>query len=121
MIDWDAMLPPMPVAESDEPQPGDPAPSVGGVESSGLPGIDSPERRGDDRRYCTECENLNDGGRCLAAVRREIVASRAFTPVRDLLRRCEGFAPMPDDPDQRHGRDKWGWLRRYNGGTEGSQ
>ncbi len=118
MIDWDAMLPPMPVAESGELQPGDPAPSVDGAESSELPGIDSPERRGDDRRYCTECENLNDGGRCLAAARREIVASRAFTPVRDLLRRCEGFKPLPGDPDQRHGWDKWGWLRGYSGASQ---
>lgn len=47
----------------------------------------------DDRRTCNECAHLAANGRCLAAWRGEIVASRTYEPIRDLPRRCEGFAP----------------------------
>ncbi|MFZ5594737.1 MAG: hypothetical protein ACOY4D_10870 [Pseudomonadota bacterium] len=60
----------------------------------------------DDRRTCDQCANLI-ARRCQAAKRGEIVASRNYEPVRDLLRRCEGYAPGPDDPDRRHGRERW--------------
>lgn len=105
-IDWDALLPQaaqqevsdggMPERECDEPAAG--------------AGIASREREGDDRRRCTECGNLGERGVCLAAHRGEIAASRSYSPMRDILRRCEGFKPLPFDPDQRHGRDKWAWL-----------
>lgn len=49
-----------------------------------------PEGFPDDRRTCDQCANL-EGRRCLAAWRGEIVASRDYDPVRDILRRCEGF------------------------------
>ena len=108
MIDWGAMLPAeaAPLVDS-RPQIEDrkPAPVI-----ERLPLIASPERCGDDRRRCSECAKLGHGGRCLAAVRREIVASRTYAPHPDWLRRCEAFAPLLNDPDQRAGRDRWPGL-----------
>ncbi len=107
MIDWAAILPPAP-APAAKPE------AAKQIESRPVadPGasIAAREREGDNRRRCTECGNLTDRGLCLAAQRGEIVASRSYTPVRDLLRRCEGFNPLPSDPDQTPGRVKWGWL-----------
>lgn len=108
MLDWGALLPahPVPVAQRDAPTPDEPAFDVD---------IIARQRDGDNRRRCTECGNLGtDRGNCFAAQRGEIVATRTYTPVRDILRRCEGFKPLPTDPDQRHGRDKWGWLAEYS-------
>jgi hypothetical protein len=64
---------------------------------------------GDDRRTCYQCTNLIDR-RCTAAKRGEILASRNYEPIRDLLRRCEGYSPGADDPDRRHGRERWPGL-----------
>ena len=61
----------------------------------------------DDRRYCRECSNLTSKGRCLAAWRGEILAGSHYHPIDDIPRRCEGFAPKLDDPDQRTGRQRW--------------
>lgn len=107
-IDWDALLPPaakQSVSDggANEEQPDDEVVPLAA-------GMLSRERGGDDRRRCTECGNLGERGLCLAAHRGEIVAIRNYFPVRDILRRCEGFMPLPFDPDQRHGRDKWGHL-----------
>ncbi len=63
----------------------------------------------DDLRTCTQCSNLV-GRRCQAAKRGEIVASRNYEPIRDMLKRCEGYAPDADDPDRRHGRERWPGL-----------
>ena len=67
--------------------------------------------RTDDRRTCTGCANLA-GRTCQAARSGEIPGvRRGYDPVADLRRRCEGYAPGPDDPDRRHGRERWpnGW------------
>jgi hypothetical protein len=72
----------------------------------------------DDRRTCDQCANLI-ARRCQAAKRGEIVASRNYEPIRDLSRRCEGYAPGTDDPDRRHGRERWPGLtdtKRANDG-----
>ncbi len=66
----------------------------------------------DDRRRCDQCANLTGRGLCLAARRGEIVASRTYEPVRDWLRRCEGYLPGPDDLDRRLGRERWPGLVR---------
>ena len=105
-INWDALLPPASpavVSDADTPE------SRGGEMPAGA-GIAAREREGDDRRRCSECGNLGERGACLAAYRGEIVASRSYSPMRDILRRCEGFMPLSSDPDQRHGRDKWARL-----------
>lgn len=64
----------------------------------------------DDLRRCDQCANLTVRGLCLAARRGEIVAGRGYEPIRDLPRRCEGYAPGPNDPDRRPGRDRWPGL-----------
>jgi hypothetical protein len=61
----------------------------------------------DDRRYCSECQDLAPDGRCRAARRGEIQASRDYQPVDDTPRRCEGFSPKSADPDQRKGYERW--------------
>lgn len=65
----------------------------------------------DDRRYCLECSNLA-AGCCLAAWRGEIEASRHYRPIDDLPRRCEGYRPTTNDPDQRSGKQRWPELIR---------
>ena len=69
----------------------------------------------DDRRHCAQCENLSPGGLCLAAQRGEIIASLTYHPVDHLPRRCEGYAPGPDDPDRRAGRERWPGLTMKGG------
>lgn len=71
--------------------------------------LPKPDPFPDDRRTCGQCANLI-ARRCQAAKRCEIVASRNYEPVRDLPRRCEGYAPKTDDPDRRHGRERWPGL-----------
>ena len=68
----------------------------------------------DDRRTCDQCANLI-ARRCQAAKRGEIVASRNYEPIRDLPRRCEGYAPGAGDPDRRHGRERWPGLIQKGG------
>jgi len=113
MIDWAAMLsagdPSPALAKAGQPE-ALPTPGQDPNEPGGPAAIGSIERSGDNRRRCSECAKLGHGGRCLAAVRREIVASRTYAPHPDLLRRCEAFAPLPGDPDQRPGRDRWPGL-----------
>lgn len=64
----------------------------------------------DDRRHCAQCANHAPSGLCLTARRGEIIASRTYHPVDHLPRRCEGYAPGPDDPDRRPGREPWSGL-----------
>lgn len=68
----------------------------------------------DDRRTCQQCANLI-GKRCQAAKRGEIVAGRNYEPIRDLPRRCEGYAPGPEDTDRRPGRERWSGLIQKGG------
>ena len=68
----------------------------------------------DQRRTCGQCSNLA-GRRCLAAWRGEIAANRDYAPVRDIPRRCEGYAPGADDPDTRPGRERWPELNQEGG------
>jgi hypothetical protein len=63
----------------------------------------------DDRRTCSQCANLI-ARRCQSAKRGEIVASRNYEPIRDMPRRCEGYTPGAEDPDRRHGRERWPGL-----------
>lgn len=103
-IDWDALLPPK------SPEPAELLEPAELEQPATDAGIAAREREGDNRRRCTECGNLGERGICHAAQRGQILASRSYTPIRDLLRRCEGFAPMPTDPDQTPGRIKWAWI-----------
>jgi len=76
--------------------------------------LPKPDPFPDDRRTCDQCANLI-ARRCQAAKRGEIVASRNYEPIRDLPRRCEGYAPGADDPDRRHGRERWPGLIQKRG------
>jgi hypothetical protein len=76
--------------------------------------VPRPMPEDDDRRTCDRCANPI-ARRCQAAKRGEIVASRNYEPVRDLLRRCEGYAPGPDDPDRRTGQERWPGLIQKEG------
>lgn len=65
----------------------------------------------DDRRTCRQCWNMSSSGRC-----RSPRIAGADLPVgsivrADLPRRCVGFRPLADDPDQRAGRQRWPGLR----------
>ena len=68
----------------------------------------------DDRRTCDQCANLI-ARRCQAAKRGEIVASRNYEPIRDLPRRCEGYAPGAAGTDRRPGRERWPGLTDTKG------
>ncbi|MHB8472911.1 MAG: hypothetical protein ACYDC8_08705 [Gammaproteobacteria bacterium] len=57
----------------------------------------------DDRRRCDQCANLSPRGLCMATRRGEVT-------VHYQLRRCVGYAPRPDDPDRRHGEERWPGL-----------
>jgi len=69
----------------------------------------------DDRTRCTDCSWLSMSGVCRAAgpKHKPVVASRGYQPVRDLPRRCEGFAPYADNPDQRRGFERWPGLAAF--------
>jgi hypothetical protein len=45
----------------------------------------------DDRRFCTQCANLIGGKKCMAW--QAVGARSGYEPVRDIPRRCEGYAP----------------------------
>jgi hypothetical protein len=76
--------------------------------------LPKPDPFPDDRRTCDQCANLI-ARQCQAAKRGEIMASRNYEPIRDLPRRCEGYAPGADDPDKRHGRERWPGLIQKGG------
>ena len=70
----------------------------------------------DDRIHCTDCSWLSMSGVCRAAGPKgnPVVANRGYQPVRDLPRRCEGFAPYADNPDQRRGLERWPGLAAFH-------
>ena len=76
--------------------------------------LPKPDPFPDDRRTCDQCANLI-ARRCQAAKRGEIVASRNYEPIRDLPRRCEGYAPGATDTDRRPGRERWPGLTDTKG------
>lgn len=67
-------------------------------------------------RACVDCANFTASGRCLAAWRGEsfgagIATSRTWTPAMpERPQRCGAYAPGPNDPDWRAGRERWPWL-----------
>ena len=72
----------------------------------------TPAQLADDRVTCVTCAELC-GAACLAAKRGELRhASRWMEPIPDLPRRCLGYRPGPDDPDQRPGPERWHGMAR---------
>ena len=45
----------------------------------------------DDRRPCSQCANLNGGGRCVAAQRGLVDAPSRYSPHPTILRRCAAY------------------------------
>lgn len=105
-IDWDSMLHGGEVEPEQYAMPELQRPAAGALADS----IQQRARDGDNRRRCLECGKRAPNGRCMAAAKGEIVASRSYQPDPVLLRRCEGYRPLPDDPDQRSGWDRWPGL-----------
>ena len=70
----------------------------------------------DDRIRCSDCSWLSMSCVCRAAApkHKPVVANRGYQPVRDLPRRCEGFAPYADNPDQRRGLERWPGLAAFH-------
>ena len=70
----------------------------------------------DDRIRCTDCSWLSMSSVCRGAgpKGKPVVANRGYQPVRDLPRRCDGFAPYADNPDQRHGIERWPDLAAFH-------
>lgn len=106
MIDWDSMLPGGEAVREQDAAPEQLSPVVDTPADS----IQQRTGEGDNRRRCIECGKRAPNGRCMAAAKREIVAAGSYRPDPELLRRCEGFRPLPDDPDQRAGWDRWPGL-----------
>lgn len=106
-LDWDAIYSRMLETSETDPTPQIVDYDTGAGEFAHLPGIDHPERFGDNRRRCCECLNRAHNGRCLAVARGLVVAARGYTPHPEWLRRCEGYKPCTTDPDQRSGADRW--------------
>jgi len=71
----------------------------------------------DDRRYCDQCANLRRDVCTIAEPKAGalVVANRGYRPVREPPRRCAGYAPGPDDPDRRPGRERWPGLIQKGG------
>lgn len=72
-----------------------------------------------DLRPCAWCRNLARSGRCLAAARGELRASRDYEPTfPGQPQRCIGYDPKDDDPDRTRGRERWpelvAWQARLN-------
>lgn len=67
----------------------------------------------DDRRRCDQCANLSHDGKCAAW--QAVGAMRGYSPVRDIPRRCEGYAPGADDSDKRPGGERWPELIQKEG------
>jgi hypothetical protein len=76
--------------------------------------LPKPDPFSDDRVTCNQCANLI-ARRCQAAKHGEIVASRNYEPIRDLPRRCEGYATGVTDTDRRPGRERWPGLTDTKG------
>ena len=76
----------------------------------------NPNHSLDDRICCTDCSQLAMIGVCRAAgpKHKAVVANRGYQPIRDLPRRCEGFTPYGDQPDQRRGFERWSGLIRFH-------
>lgn len=66
----------------------------------------------DDRRRCRHCLNLSKAGTCAVASPGGLVsARRGYEPIQGIPRRCEGYRPNEEDPDQRPGAERWPGLR----------
>lgn len=64
----------------------------------------------DDLQTCRSCRNLEERVCRVARPGGLVSARRGYEPIADLLQRCRGYSPLPADPDQRRGIDRWPGL-----------
>jgi hypothetical protein len=71
----------------------------------------------DDRRTCTQCVNLRQRACAIAKPERGalVVANQGYRPDPARLVRCDGYAPLASDPDQRPGAERWPGLFQKGG------
>jgi hypothetical protein len=88
---------------------------VGADDTAELP---KPDPFPDDRSTCSQCANLRQRACANAKPERGalVVANRGYRPDPAWRLRCEGYAPGADDPDRRHGRERWPGLTDTKGG-----
>ena len=71
----------------------------------------------DDRRQCTQCQNLR--GRACSIAKPQagalVVANVGYRPQPDTLHRCAGYLPNATDNDQRPGGERWPGLTDTKG------
>lgn len=65
----------------------------------------------DDRRSCGQCARLASSGRCRAPLIEGADLPIGLMMRADLPKRCAGFKPLANDPDQRPARERWPGLR----------
>jgi hypothetical protein len=67
-----------------------------------------PRTRGDPgMRTCRQCARFAPPGICRGRDELHFRPSRSWRPDPDRLQRCEAFRPLPGDPDQRSGLERW--------------
>ena len=78
--------------------------------------VANPQDPFDDRIRCTDCRQLASSGVCRAAgpQRKPVVANRGYQPIKDMPRRCEGFTPYGDNPNQLRGFERWPGLAAFH-------
>lgn len=76
---------------------------------------ETPEEPADDRRTCSQCQNLR-GRVCGGATPGGVVsANKGYRPQADTLQRCAGYLPNVSDTDRRTGSERWPGLTDTKG------
>jgi hypothetical protein len=79
--------------------------------------IDQPDPFPDDLRTCSQCANLRQRVCTIAKPERGalVIANRGYRPDPSRLLRCEGYAPLASEADQRTGAERWpGLMQKDN-------
>lgn len=79
--------------------------------------LPKPDPFPDDRRTCSQCRNLRQRVCAIAKPERGalVVANRGYRPDPARLLRCEGYAALESDADQRTGAERWPGLFQKGG------
>lgn len=74
--------------------------------------LPKPDPFPDDLRTCSQCANLRQWVCTIAKPERGalVIANRGYRPDPSRLLRCEGYAPLASEADQRTGAERWPGL-----------